>query len=226
MMVMENKTGKIQVMIADDHTILREGLKALLRLSNDIEVVGSVSTGKEVLEEIPKISPDIILMDIAMPVMDGIETTQHINKSHPGIKVIILSQHENREYVVSAIKAGASGYIIKKAVSAEIISGIEAVYKGGYFFHPAVARTVIEDYLVRLTGGQSKQDSDRLSEREKEVLKLIAEGLSSNEIAQKLFISVKTVLGHRTNIMEKLDIHNRTELVKYAIRRGIAKADS
>jgi len=224
-MSLEEEMKKIRIMIADDHPILREGLKAFLGLSNNMEVVGDASTGKEVLEKVSKILPDIILMDIAMPEMDGIETTQHVTEKYADVKVIILSQHDNREYVVSAIKAGASGYILKKAVSADIISGIEAVYNGGYFFNPAVAKTVVEDYLARFTGSQNKNYCDRLSVREQEVLKLIAEGHSSNEIAQKLFISAKTVLGHRTNIMEKLDIHNRTELVKYAIRKGIIKAD-
>lgn len=218
--------GKIRVMIADDHAILREGLTALLALSDNIEIVGSASSGKEVIDLVPKLSPNIILMDVAMPVMDGIETTRYVTSTFPHVQVIILSQHENREYITSAIKAGASGYILKKAVSSDVISGIEAVHAGGYFFQPIVAKTVIEDYLDRLKDDQSKDDFDRLSEREKEVLKLIAEGRPSSDIAEKLFISVKTVLGHRTNIMEKLDIHNRTELVKYAIRRGIIHVDT
>jgi two-component system response regulator NreC len=217
---------KIRVFIADDHAILREGLKALLALSENIEVVGDASSGKEALEMIAKLTPDVVIMDIAMPIMDGIETTRRITKSYPGVKVIILSQHDNKEYILSAIKAGASGYILKKAVSADIITGVEAVNSEGYYFHPMVAKTVIEDYLKNLKGKQQEDDYERLSEREKEVLKLIADGFTSNDIAQMLFISVKTVLGHRTNIMEKLNIHNRTELVKYAIRKGIIHADS
>jgi DNA-binding NarL/FixJ family response regulator len=217
---------KIRVIIADDHAILRAGLIALLATFGNIEVVGEASTGNEVIELMPKAAPDIVLMDIAMPGLDGISTTRRITREHPGAKVIILSQHDNREYVLSSIKAGASGYILKKAVASDLTSGIEAVYGGGYFFYPSVARTVVEDYLEQLKSGKHDQDTiERLSEREREVLKLIAEGLSSNEIANRLFISVKTVLGHRSNIMEKLDIHNRTELVKYAIRKGLIQAD-
>jgi two-component system response regulator NreC len=140
--------------------------------------------------------------------------------------VIILSQHDNREYIVSAIKAGASGYMLKKAVSAEIISGIEAVHNNGYFFYPSIAKIVIEDYLRQSKNIPAEDEYERLSERERQVLRLIAEGVTSSDIAQKLFISVKTVLGHRANIMEKLNLHSRTELVKYAIRKGIIQADS
>jgi DNA-binding NarL/FixJ family response regulator len=219
--------NKIKVMVADDHAILRAGLKALLATFDNIEVVGEASNGVEVIELVPKCSPEIILMDIAMPVLDGITATRRITKAYPGVKVIILSQHDNREYILSAIKAGASGYILKKAVSSDLIGGIEAVYGDGCFFYPSVAKTVIEDYLEQVKGDKRNEDTfERLSERECEVLKLIADGLSSNEIAQKLFISVKTVLGHRENIMGKLDIHNRTELVKYAIRKGLIQADS
>jgi DNA-binding NarL/FixJ family response regulator len=221
-----DKTKKIRVIIADDHAILREGLKALLALSDNIEVIGGASTGKEAIDLVAELAPDVVLMDVAMPIMDGIESTRRITKSFPGVKVLILSQHDNREYILSAVKAGASGYILKKAVSTDLISAIESVSREGYFFYPTVAKTVIEDYLERLGGKQDENEYDRLSEREREVLKLIAEGHSSNEIAQMLFISVKTVLGHRTNIMEKLNIHNRTELVKYAIRKGVIQADS
>ncbi len=216
---------KIRVMIVDDHAILREGLRALLALSETVEVIGDFGSGKEAIDNVGKLSPDIIIMDIAMPVLDGIETTRRITKSNPEVKVIILSQHENKEYILSAIKAGASGYILKKAVSADIVSGLEAVASEGYYFDPSVAKTVIVDYLKNLKGKPQEDEYDRLSEREKEVLRLIVDGMSSNEIASTLCISVKTVLGHRTNIMEKLNIHNRTELVKYAIRRGIIQAE-
>ncbi len=212
---------KIRVFIADDHAVLREGLTALLKLSQNMDVVGGAGTGQEAIDMIPQLLPDIVLMDIAMPVVDGIEATRIINKSCPQTKVIILSQHDNREYILSAIKVGASGYILKKSVGADIISGIEAVNNGGYFFHPEVAKTVDEDYLQKSKHSQSDDELDRLTDREKEVLKLVAEGRSTNDIAQSLFISIKTVLGHRANIMEKLDIHNRTELVKYAYRKGI-----
>jgi two-component system response regulator NreC len=218
--------NKIKVLIADDHAILREGLKTLLDLSENVEVVGSVSNGKEAVEMAAQASPDIVLMDIAMPVMDGIEATRRISKANPKVRIIVLSQHDNREYVLSSIKAGASGYLLKKAVSAEIISAIEAVHGNGCFFYPTIAKVVIEDYLQQVKNTRGEDEYERLSEREREVLRLIAEGYSSNDIAQALVISVKTVLGHRTNIMEKLNIHNRTELIKYAIRKGIIRADT
>ena len=217
--------SKIRVIIADDHTILREGLKTLLELSDSIEVIGQAANGKEAIDLIAEKMPHVAIMDVAMPVMDGIEATRRIIKTYPKIKVVVLSQHDNREYILSSIKAGASGYILKKAVSSEIVSGIEAVYEGGYFFYPSVAKVVVEGYLQQLKNPQAADDYETLSDREREVLRLIAEGYSSNDIAQKLFISVKTVLGHRTNIMAKLNIHNRTELVKYALRKGMIATD-
>jgi len=218
--------NKIKVVIVDDHAILREGMKALLALSEHIEVVGGAANGKEALDLVAQLHPDVVLMDIAMPLMDGIESTRRLTKMFPGVKVIVLSQHDNREYILSVIKAGASGYLLKKAVTADIISGIQAVYDGGFYFYPSITKTVIEDYLEKDKEKPTEDTYDRLSDREREVLKLIVEGHSSNEIAQMLFISVKTVLRHRTSIMEKLDIHNRTELVKYAIRKGIISADA
>jgi two-component system response regulator NreC len=217
--------SKIKVIIADDHTILREGLKTLLEISDIIEVAGQAANGKEAIDLVSEKMPDVAIMDIAMPVMDGIEATRRITKTYPGVKVIVLSQHDNREYILSSIKAGASGYILKKAVSSEIISGIEAVHEGGYFFYPSVAKVVVEGYLQQLKNPQAEDDYEKLSDREREILRLIAEGYSSNDISQRLFISVKTVLGHRTNIMAKLNIHNRTELVKYALRKGMIATD-
>lgn len=221
-----DKSRKIRVIIVDDHAILREGLKTLLGLSEGIEVVGGAASGKEAIDLVARLLPDIVLMDIAMPAMDGIECTRRITKLYPGVRVLVLSQHDNQEYVLSAVKAGASGYILKKVVSMDLISAIEAVYHEGYFFYPSITKTVIKDYLKHLGSKQDENGYDRLSEREREALKLIAEGHSTGDIAQMLFVSVKTVLGHRTNIMGKLNIHNRTELVKYAIRKGLIQTGS
>jgi DNA-binding NarL/FixJ family response regulator len=213
-------SSKIRVMLVDDHTILRDGIRAMLALSDDIEVVGEAGDGQEALELVDQLQPDLVLMDIAMPRMDGLAATRHLTEQHKGVKVVILTQHDNREYVFPILKAGADGYVLKKAAGTELVSAIRAVYAGGTFLYPSIAKTVVEDYL-KPDGTISDRRHPKLTDRETEVLKLIAEGKSNQEIADLLFLSVKTVTGHRTNIMEKLDLHSRTELVKYAIRTGL-----
>jgi two-component system response regulator NreC len=157
-------------------------------------------------------------MDISMPGMDGLEVTRRLTKRNPGMKVIILTQHDNREYILSAIKVGAAGYIPKKALGSDLISAIRAVHSGDSFLYPSAAKTLIDDYRKQ---AEQPDIYESLTEREREILKLIAEGLTSREIANALYISQKTVQGHRTKIMEKLDLHNRTELIKYAMRKGL-----
>lgn len=214
--------AKIRVLIVDDHAILRDGIRALLSVHKDIEVVGEAADGREAIEKVQHLSPDVVLMDIAMPLMDGLEATRRIHKESPQTKVLILTQHDNREYILSSIKAGAAGCIPKRAVASELVSAIRVVHQGDSFLYPSVAKVLIGDYLQR-----AEQDPyDSLTSREREVLKLVAEGRTSREIADLLCVSVKTVLGHRTKIMEKLDIHNRTELVKYAIRKGLVTVDT
>jgi DNA-binding NarL/FixJ family response regulator len=213
-------SSTIRVLLVDDHTILRHGIRAMLSLSDDIEVVGEAEDGQEALELAEKLQPDLVLMDIAMPRMDGLEATRRLKEQHKGIKVVILTQHENREYVFPILKAGADGYVLKKAAGTELVSALRAVHAGGTFLYPSIAKAVVEDYL-NPDGTLAERRHSKLTEREIEVLKLIAEGKSNQEIADQLFLSVKTVMGHRTNIMEKLDLHSRTELVKYAIRTGL-----
>jgi len=210
-------------LIVDDHAILREGIRALLALSRDVEVVGEASDGQEGIDRVRELQPDVVLMDIAMPGLDGLEATRRIKDRFKSTKVLILTQHENREYVFPILKAGADGYVLKKAAGTELISAIRAVHEGGTFLYPSVAKTVVEDYL-RPDGSISERRHPKLTDREIEVLKLVAEGRSNQEIAELLCLSVKTVTGHRTNIMEKLDLHSRTELVKYAIRTGLIQA--
>ena len=215
---------KIKVLVVDDHAILRDGIRALLGLHDDIEIVGEASEGKEAIEKVQQLMPDVVIMDIAMPGMDGLEATRRIGKRNPKIKVLVLTQYDNKEYILSVIKAGAAGYVPKRALGSELVSAIRAVDKGDSFLYPSAATALIEDYLQQAEG--EEEPYDRLTAREREILKLIADGHTSQEIADMLFISLKTVLGHRTKIMEKLDLHNRTELIKYAIRKGLVSTDT
>ena len=214
--------SKIRILVVDDHAIMRDGIRALLNLRDDIEIVGEASEGNEAIEKAEELAPDVVVMDIAMPGMDGLEATRRITKKNPKVKVLVLSQHDNREYILSAIKAGVVGYVPKRALGLELVSAIRAVHQGDSYLYPSAAAAVIRDYLK----GAVKEPYDRLTAREREILKLIAEGHTSREIADKLFISLKTVLGHRTKIMEKLDLHNRSELIKYAIRKGLISTDT
>lgn len=214
---------KTRILVVDDHAIMREGIRALLSLHEEIEVVGEASEGKEAIEKAQELMPDVVIMDIAMPGMDGLEATRRIKRKNPRIKVLILTQHDNKEYILSVIKAGASGYVPKRALSSELISAIHAVQHGESFLYPSAATALIEGYLQQSEG---EDPYDQLTAREREILKLIAEGHTSREMADMLFISLKTVLGHRAKIMEKLDLHNRTELIKYAMRKGLVSLDT
>lgn len=214
---------KIRVLIADDHAIMREGIRALLSLHDNIDIVEEASNGRETISKVSELTPDIVLMDIAMPFMDGLEATRRIKKASPKTKVLVLTQHDNKEYIVSSVRAGAAGCISKKMASSELVSAINAVHRGDSFLDPSAAKLLIDDYLQRADG--EMDPFERLTNREREVIKLVAEGRTNREIADLLRISVKTVLGYRTRIMEKLGIHNRTELVKYAIRKGLITVD-
>jgi two-component system response regulator NreC len=213
---------KIKILVVDDHAVLRDGIRALLALHDDIEIIGEASEGKEAIEKARELSPDVVVMDIAMAGMDGLEATRRLKKRKPDIKVLVLTQHDNREYILSAIKAGAAGYVPKRALGSELVSAIRALCRGESFLYPSAATAILEDYLRQV----KEEPYDQLTDREREILKLIADGHTSREIAEMLFISLKTVLGHRTKIMEKLGIHNRTELIKYAMRRGLVTLDT
>jgi DNA-binding NarL/FixJ family response regulator len=212
--------SKIRVLVVDDHTIVRDGICALLALPGDIEVVGEAANGMEALEVVRKLMPDVVLMDIAMPIMGGLEATRRICKEFPQIKVLILTQYDDSEYVFPAIEAGAYGFVSKKAASSELTSGIRSIHHGDSFLSPSVARLLVEDYQ-RGAVKKGLDPYERLTDREREILKLLAEGHATRDIANMLVLSPKTVEGHKTSLMAKLDIHNRTELVKYALRRGI-----
>ena len=213
---------RTKILVVDDHAIMRDGIRALLNLHDDIEVVGEASEGKEAVEKAQELMPDMVIMDIAMPGMDGLEATRRIRKKSPKMKVLILTQHDNKEYILSVIKAGASGYVPKRALGSELVSAIRAVKQGESFLYPSAATALIEEYLQQDKG---EEPYDQLTAREREILKLTAEGHTSREIADMLFLSLKTVLGHRAKIMEKLNLHNRTELIKYAMRKGLVSLD-
>ena len=210
----------IRVVVADDHAILREGIKVLLQAQNDIAVVGEAEDGRQAVQRCQELRPDVVLMDIAMPGLGGYEATLEIRRLLPSIRVLVLTQYDNKEYVLRFLRAGAAGYVLKKAVATELLSAIRAVARGETYLHAAVAGAVVQDAL----GGEraSEEDAyDRLSEREKQVLKLVAEGSTNKEIASLLDIAVKTVMAHRTNLMAKIGAHSRTDIFKFALRKGL-----
>jgi len=213
--------GKIKIFLADDHLILREGIRSLLQKLPDIEVVGEAADGETAVNEVGRIIPDVVLMDITMPKLNGLEATRQIKEKHSQIKVLILTMHETSQYLSEMLQAGASGYVVKTTTSADLISAIRAVYHGDVYLYPSIARMLVEDYLSQVKTGEEKTSYEGLTSREREILAYIAEDKKNKEIADTLGISVRTVQAHRTNLMDKLGAHDRTELVKYAIRKGI-----
>jgi DNA-binding NarL/FixJ family response regulator len=217
--------GSIRVLIADDHAVLRDGLRAFLGKDPGIEVVGEAEDGMDAVEKAVSLQPDVILMDIAMPRLGGLEAALELRQRKVPAKVLVLTQYDNKEYVLRMLRAGVAGYTLKEAAGSELISAIRAVHAGKSFLSPSATQAVIDRYLNEAEPGDPESRFDRLSDREKEVLKLLAEGSSNSEIADLLCLSVKTVMSHRANIMEKLDIHSRTDLVKFAIRAGLLVMD-
>ncbi|MCS7280849.1 MAG: response regulator transcription factor [Desulfobacterota bacterium] len=211
---------KIKILIVDDHTMVRDGIKSLLSLCADLQVVGEAENGIEAQKKTQELEPDIILMDISMPGIDGIETTRRIISRFRGTKVIMLTQYEGKDELLDSIRAGAKGFVSKKAASTELVQAIRAVYTGGAYFSPSVAKLLIEDYRDKRL---EKTPYETLTERETQILKLIGEGYSDKEIAQILFISPRTVETHKAKIMEKLHLKKKVELIKYAIKKGIVK---
>jgi len=213
---------KTRVLLVEDHTIVRKGLRSLLDKETGIKVVEEAEDGREAILKAEELHPDVVVMDIAMPGLNGLEATRQIKKRFPDIKIIILTMHANEEYILQSLKAGASGYLIKKAAPVELISAINAVHKGNSFLSPSISRMVIDEYIRRSKEiSEGEEGFERLTVREREVLQLIAEGRKTREIAELLYISIKTVETHRAHIMNKLDIHSTAELTRYAIRKGI-----
>ncbi|MGE0453683.1 MAG: response regulator [Vicinamibacteria bacterium] len=213
--------SRIRVLIVDDHAILRDGIRALLDLAEDIEVVGEAADGAEALEACRKLEPDVALMDIAMPGLGGLEATLAIRRELPRTRVLVLTQYEDREYVARFLKAGVSGYVLKRAAGAELAAAIRSVHRGGLVLDPGIARAALDE-APRAGDAEAIQDPyETLTEREKQVLKLVAEGSSNKEVADQLGISVRTAMSHREHVMEKLGVHSRTDLIKFALRRGV-----
>jgi DNA-binding NarL/FixJ family response regulator len=212
--------NRITVVVAEDHTIVRKGICSLIDGKADIQVVGEAEDGRDAIDKVTALLPDVVIMDIAMPHLNGLEATRQLKKMFPQIKILALTMYTNEEYILQILQAGASGYVIKQAAPAELISAIHAIYRGDSFLSPSISKTIIDEYLRHTTPNVSAEH-EKLTDREREVLQLIAEGCSNREIASKLQVSVKTVGVHRTNLMEKLEIHNVTDLVKYALRKGI-----
>jgi two-component system response regulator NreC len=212
---------KIRILLADDHTILRAGLKMMLNAQPDMEVVGEAQDGRQAIEETHKLQPDIVLMDITMPDLNGIEATRQIKRIVPDVKILMLTMHEHDEYVFQALQDGASGYMLKEAADTELITALHVITSGQFYLSPTAQSVVVGDYLQKVRTGEERDSYSSLTEREREILKLVAEGFTNNQIAERLIISPKTVDTHRTHIMDKLNMHSRAELIKYAMRRGL-----
>jgi two-component system response regulator NreC len=216
--------AQTRILLVDDHAVVRGGLKMLLAADPELEIVGEAETGAQGVRLAGELRPDVILMDISMPDMSGIDATRRIKSEHPEVAVLALTMHEDDQYFFEMLGAGASGYVPKRAAPNDLISAIHAVRGGGMFLFPTLARALVQDFLQRREHGgaiSAREGLDYLTEREREVLTLIAEGRSNQEIADALVISIKTVNRHRENIMAKLNLHTRVELVRYAIEKGL-----
>ena len=215
---MENK---LNIVLADDHTILREGLRALLAADSNFEIVGEARDGREAVRCVEKLGPDLILMDLSMPRMSGMDAIREIKRRYPDTKIIALTVHKTEEYLLTTLQAGADGFVLKDATHDELILAIKNVMSGKSYLSPGVSEKVIEGYLKGKEGSRALGSWESLSQREREVLKLIAEGYKNKEIAEDLCISLKTVEKHRANLMKKLDLHNAAALTVYAVEKGL-----
>lgn len=210
----------IRVLIVDDQQMIREGISLILKSHPDIEVVGEAANGREGLAKVEETEPDVVLMDISMPELNGIDATVMVKRRFPQVKVLTLTVHDAEGYILQLLRAGASGYIVKKAAGDELVEAIRSVQRGDYYLHPTVTRQVIEEYMRHIREG-TRGPEDLLTARERQIVQLAAEGYKNREIAERLNISLKTVETHRANVMQKLNISDRVELVRYAIRAGI-----
>lgn len=212
---------RIRILLADDHKLMRGGLRVLLEQQSDLTVVGEASDGREAVALAGAQRPDVLVMDIGMPSLNGIEAAAQITNSYPEISIVMLSMHSDESYVLRALKAGAKGFLLKDSAEADLIKAVHSVAEGKSFFSPAVSRVLLDDYVRKLKRSGTEDPFDLLTPREREVLQLVAEGRSNKDVAQLLNLSVYTVETHRSNIMEKLNLHGVPELILYAVRKGI-----
>jgi two-component system response regulator NreC len=213
--------SNIRLLIVDDHTLVRQGVRSLLETQNDIEVIAEAAGGHEAIAKAAELHPDVILMDLAMPDLSGMEATRRLKTEHPQIQVLALTMHDTEDYLIRTLESGASGYVLKEADAAELAAAIRAVHAGGAYIYPSLAKRLIERIVLQADSGRGQTAYDTLTAREKEILTLIGEGLINDEIAQKLSLSHHTVQSHRSNILKKLGLRNRAQLVSYAARAGM-----
>ncbi len=213
--------GKLRILLGDDHTLVRQGIKKILEERPDWEVIAEASDGREAVREALEQEPDIAILDIGMPSLNGIEATRQIVRRTAAVRVLILSMHADEAYIIQALKAGARGYLLKDSADADLLRGVAAVSSGKSFFSPAVSKVMLDDYVRHLADKGLSDRYDTLSEREREIFQLIAEGRSNKAIAELLSVSPATIETHRAHILQKLDVHNTAELVLYAVRHGV-----
>jgi DNA-binding NarL/FixJ family response regulator len=213
----------LRILLADDHTVVRQGLRKILEARPQWEVVAEAADGREAVKQAEEVKPDVAIMDVAMPLLNGIEAVRQIARKVPSTRVLVLSMHNDEAYVTQMLRAGAAGYLLKDSADVDLLQAVDAVAAGKSFFSPAIARVIADDYVRQLADRGVSDRYELLSEREREIFQLIAEGKTNKEIAALLFLSPSTVDTHRSRIMEKLDVHSAAEIVLYAVRKGVIR---
>ena len=214
---------RIRVLIADDHTLVREGLRALLEGQGDFEVIAEASNGREAVDRAIQMRPDVVLMDLGMPDLDGLAATRHILRTNPAIRILVLTVHETEDYFFRVLEVGAHGFLVKDAASTELVAAVRAVHHGGVYLHPPMAKRLVEEYLQRIGSGEERAAHSMLTRRERQILALIGAGHTNQEIAEQLSLSINTVQAHRSHIIDKLNLHSRADLMRYAVRVGLLR---